>query len=459
MGPTLLPALIVWAAVIYTSRSYRHAQHDPRVASWWWGLVLLGAALTVLLRPIAFGIDHLLGIVNLARWMSHAFMLSAAYANGAFMLAMTGGAAATARRHRWLLSYLLLTLVILAVILWHDGLTVQTITFDTPRTTLHLIAYRVVYLAYFTLIVVTWMRACADYGRVTRDPIVKLSMGFALLGGCWALGYVGATLAQVLFPTAFGGIQTMDTIIAVCVLAAVICLITASTLPTWGPRIGVPTLARHVRRAAACWRISALWRLLVEATPDVALPLSVTWWSALLRPTSMELLLYRRVIEVLDSALVLGAYLEQDDEAGGEDTAPHVEPSSGALVDGLEDRHLMRLARADAGRLALALSRQQQEEAPATARGGHGDSALIQYRPSTHDEQVRYLELVARAFHAPASLNRGGRQVPRRARPLPSQSTVHRRQLLQFWRALKAIVLGVKGQAPRRPAKGYHDAR
>ncbi len=209
MGPTLVPALLVWIAVVSTSRRYLRARHDPRVASFWQGLAFLGAALTVLVGPIAAGIDHLFGVANLARWMSHACMLSAAYANGGFALAMAGESAATTRRRRWLLSYLLLTLAILAVILWHEGLTVKTINFDFPHTTAHLIAYRLMYLAYFTLIAVSWIRASTHYRRVSQDPLIKLSTGFAALTGWWALGYVGATLAQVLFPTVLGGVQQL----------------------------------------------------------------------------------------------------------------------------------------------------------------------------------------------------------------------------------------------------------
>jgi hypothetical protein len=113
--------------------------------------------------------------------------------------------------------------------------------------------------------------------------------------------YLVATLLEVLLPAGTSAAARLNTIIQLSIFFAVVCLLAGSTLPLWGPRVGVPTFMRQLRMLVAYWRLRSLWHALVAEAPTVILPVPVRWRSTLFAPESLDLLLYRRVIEILDA--------------------------------------------------------------------------------------------------------------------------------------------------------------
>ena len=402
--PLILPA-IAWAAAIFMTPRYLRARADVRVASYTFGLILLAAALTMMTSPIAASTDHIMRLANAARWASNVLILVAAYETDRFIVATLSPEGGARRHQRRVQIWLVLAVIVMAYSLWYAGPTSPGINFETPTRSASLILYRVTYLAFFTYVAVRWIRACVRYGRVSPDAIVKLSMATTVVGGVWVMGYIALTLtlaAAPLLPVTMIFSVVVERGIGLCVFAAVVFVVAGSTLPAWGPRVGIPALLAHMWRAAACRRLAALWRVLLTAAPDAAFPLGVTWWSALIRQSDMELLLYRREVEILDSALALAPYMDSLPYNSDNIAADLAADRSHRKSDN-SFRDLHALALADAHRLERALAHARERSEIPTPRGTYGPAML--YRPSTHDEQIRYLELVAHAFHVPERTN------------------------------------------------------
>jgi hypothetical protein len=86
-------------------------------------------------------------------------------------------------------------------------------------------------------------------------------------------------------------------------------IVVGSTLPAWGPRVGIPALHRWAGQYRAHRRLYPLWRALVRATPEIALVPPPSALADALAVRDLGFRLYRRVIEIRDGRLALRPYL------------------------------------------------------------------------------------------------------------------------------------------------------
>ncbi len=256
----VVPAGLTWLTAVYTGRSYLRVRQDLRVAAYWHSTVLLAAALTVVVPAVYLAIDRALGLPNAARWIGNSLILLAAYRQDGLYTAMPGASASAWRRHRQLLVYLVLvlTLVLMALTLSLAHLRVSTPSFDMRSVSPPLVAYRLLYLAFFALVLVRMICSCAHYYRASRDATVQLAMVLDIVGTGWAVLYLVATLGEVLLPPGAPVAARLNTAIEMSILVAVVFVLAGSTMPSWGPRAGVPMLMRQVRMFLAYWRLPSL---------------------------------------------------------------------------------------------------------------------------------------------------------------------------------------------------------
>jgi hypothetical protein len=419
MIPSLLlvvPAGLTWLTAAYTGRSYLRARRDPRVAAYWHSTVLLAAALTAVVPAVYLAIDRVLGLPNAARWIGNSLILLAAYRQDGLYTVMPGASAPAWRRHRQLLVYLVLTVALMAWMLSLAHLRVSTPAFDVRSVSPPLIAYRLLYVAFFALVLARMISSCARYYRASRDATVKLAMVLDIVGAGWAIMYLVATLLDVLLPASASTAAPLNTVIQISILFAVVCLLAGSTLPLWGQRVGMPTLMRQLRMLVAYWRLRSLWRVLVAEAPTVVLPLSERWQSALFNPETLDLLLYRRVIEILDAWRQLDGLRETSEAATvsathsprsgapGPAHAREVPARRGRRASGTDahssQENLDRYARTDAHHLLETLQYLRRHPARPAADQPLERGMVTAYRPTSYVEQLRYLERVARYVRA-----------------------------------------------------------
>lgn len=459
-------ATIAWSIVLATLPRYVRHRSDVRVAAYWHTVALVALALTCSVQPLYETIDHVLRLPNAARWLSNALLLLAAYTIDGFfyMLAHASNTPGTPelpeerqerRRVRlWGLVPLVLVTTGMAALLWRANLHAESLEFTFSRVMPLLVAYRLLFLAYFVFVVLRFIGHAWLYRRITPDASIKVGMGLSVVAGYSALAYAAISILIILTPDTLVVVKAFDPLLNVCIVVTVGFGMIGSTFPLWGRRIGALALCTHLSAVLSYWRLKSLWRAVTSAAPEVVLPTWLTWSDALMHPAEMELLLNRRIIEILDArrALLTPIAPRAAVEAirtGWRDELPMTDVASPVAGPGrasgqlphppdlpdltmpsrstvaVSRRELARLARQEALRLGAVLDERRATrdgerqfnatQGNATQRLDPASPGLVSsspgarggterkrneplYRPSTFVEQVRYLESVAAAL-------------------------------------------------------------
>lgn len=428
----VLAALVSCAGIAYATSRYLRVRRDFYPRNAWRGTLLLALGLILSVHAVTAEIDRAIGLPNAARWLENTLIACSGYCADLVHVAMVRGIAASRRQHRWVLAWLVAVIVALALLLWRAHVP-ELASFALPSPNPWLILYRSVWLSYLTFIIARLIIYNWRFGQITPDPVIRLTTLMMVLAGVFALGVIATTMAEPILPATSPAVYPLRVLLELCVLGMAGSFI-FTTLPTWNPRLGGPAVARIVVGVSAYRQLAPLWRAVTGAVPEVVLPAAVPWREVLRHPTDVDLLLQRRVVEILDGwrALLGGEPAEPGEAAGA--IAGHL-PGSGArtvsstMHEGMrrkstlgeqiveaahatEERlHSMHAAATqDADRLLAALPAEARPASNGGLRGNRehvvNSSTLLSFQPRTYAEQVRYLELVAREF--------GGRKKSRR---------------------------------------------
>lgn len=426
-GLAVLAALVSCAGITYATSRYLRVRHDFYLRNAWRATILLSIGLILSVHAVTVGIDRWIGIPNAARWLENALIACSGYYADLVHVAMVGGIAASRRQHRWTVAWLAAVVIALAVLLWRAQLP-ELVSFSLPTPNLWLVLYRLVWLSFLTFVIVRLIVYNRRFGQITPDPVIRLTTLAMVVAGLFALGVIVTTMAEPLLPVTSSAVYPLRVLLELCVLGMAISFI-FSTLPTWNPRLGGPTVARFVVSVSAYWRLFPLWREVTDAVPEVVLPTALSWGDVFRHPSDSDVLLQRRVVEILDGWRVLlgaeiapaestsrGTMLTRLTGAGAQErpSATFRGSARGATLGEqiVEAAHateqrlrFMRVAaETDADRLVATLSTEAayaSNRALADKQQGIADSnsnSLLSFQPQTYLEQVRYLEFVAYAF-------------------------------------------------------------
>ncbi len=307
------PTVLAWAAVAYRLPVVWHGSGDPPRRFYWLTLLFLALALTVLLPPVYLASDRLAGVPNLARLLAHGLVLATGWAVQAFLLQLNYPDGSAWRRVRWLGWLTAGALAVMAVLFAlapvdDDSLEFMTRYADAP----FMLEYWLVFLASLGLALSNVVRLSWRYADLTDRVALRLGLRVSAAGGVAGLGYVAhegfyATARRLGLGYPLGDKEMLTSVL---VAVATSLMIIGSTMPAWGPRVGIPALYRWVGRYRAYRRLYPLWRALVEATPEIALlpPSSAPMDALTVRDLGFRL--YRRVVEIRDGRLALRPYLD-----------------------------------------------------------------------------------------------------------------------------------------------------
>src|SRR5579859_3500608 len=132
-------------------------------------------------------------------------------------------------------------------------------SFSLPTPNPWLVLYRFVWLSFLTFIIVRLIVYNRSFGQITPDPVIRLTTLAMVIAGLFALGVIVTTMAEPLLPATSSAVYPVRVLLELCVLGMATSFV-FSTLPTWNPRLGGPTVARFVVSASAYRRLSPLWR-------------------------------------------------------------------------------------------------------------------------------------------------------------------------------------------------------
>lgn len=308
-----IPPALLWAAVVGKLPALRQHPDNPALRAYWLALLALAMAVTAILPPVQLAFDRATGVANLARLLGHGLALATACAAQAFLL-YSNYPQATARprvqRRVWTL---VASLVLMGTLFLLARVDQETLDFiGSYGTAVPILVYWLVFLTCLSVALVDVVRLAWRWAGLTDRAVLRLGLRVTGAGGFVGLVYVGYDLlflvaSQLGRPHLLG---PQPLITQLLIVAAVALIVLGSTMPAWGPRVGLPSLLRWTNRCRSHRRLYPLWRSLCQAVPEVALVSPPSPWRDLLSVWDLGFALHRRIIEIRDARLALRPYLD-----------------------------------------------------------------------------------------------------------------------------------------------------
>jgi hypothetical protein len=317
--------LLAWAAVAYKLPALARRPRDPGVRSFWLATLAIALALSARPAPVYLAISQLTGMPNAARLLDNALILVAAWCVQAFLFHLSHGqdrAGAGTRRAGWALAA---TLVAMAVLFALAPVDADEPAEFTARygSAPFVLEYRLVFLAFLGYALQNVVRLSWRYAGLSQLPALRAGLRLVAAGGVTGLAWIaqGALLVTARrFGLEHPAVDAPG--LSQALIAATIALTTlGSTLPSWGPRLGVGALAGWVSRYRAHRRLYPLWLALYRENPAIALYPPTSRLADALALRDLRFRLYRRVIEVRDGQLALRPFVDPDVVARARDLA------------------------------------------------------------------------------------------------------------------------------------------
>ncbi|MDF5757912.1 MAB_1171c family putative transporter [Spongiactinospora sp. TRM90649] len=357
------PAVLAWALLLWAPHG-RRRQSEPsrRVVR----LILAGLAASATLgTPAVYSlVAELSGVPNLARLLGHAGMLLVAWGAYAFFRLMSDPAPVAGTLGVRYAGGLFAALAVMAALFAAAPTPVDDVRFAAryaaaPWVLEYWLALLVAVVPAFWGVILRGWRCSV----LAASATLRLGLRLVIVGALCAKLYV--LHKAVFFGAARFGLdyppEPRAALDALLPLFAHVLVLLGATLPGWGPRLRVPQALEWLDRYRAYRELRPLWLALYRAVPEIALvpPVSA---AADLSPADLRLRLYRRVIEIRDARLALSPYFD----AGVGAAARRLTGSMAPLEDGTMAREE---ALAEAGMLAVAMTRDRSQDAHGTASG------------------------------------------------------------------------------------------
>jgi hypothetical protein len=305
------PPLLLWAAVLYKLPALRRRPRDRGLQAYWLTLLYLALALTLLLPPVYFAMSQLTGVPNLARLLGNGLGLASSWTVQAFLFHLSdphGRACAGVKRSGWALAGTLGAMTVLFVLA-----PVEETVIDFTRRygdAPFVFEYRLAFLAYLGLATVNVARLSWRYAQIADRPSLQLGLRLVAAGGLVGLAYVVHEGTHVTARRLGLGypVPAPATVTEILIVTAVLLFVVGSTMPAWGPRLGIPRVYRWMRQHRSLRRLYPLWRALCQASPEIALDPPTSRLADVLAVRDLGFRLYRRVVEIRDGRLALRPY-------------------------------------------------------------------------------------------------------------------------------------------------------
>lgn len=292
------------------------------------------------------------------------------------VLAYAAQPAEAARRRLRGQRYVFVTTAVVMAALLVTARTRFTVDFVNVYATHPLVvAYEVVFLAYVMWAMIGVVRlvyqVSGQAGSVFLRTGLRIQVVGAAIGLTWALWKITITLLKA---TTRLSVPLEGEVSSLLSAVAVLLIVLGATTPAWGPPVSRPIA--WLRAHQAYRRLEPLWSALHTAVPDLELYLP---------DAGAELRLYRRIVEIRDTSLVLRVHFHPAAPAWADETA---------RAAGITSERTIAVI-VEAANLAGAL------EAHSTGRRYHADgstSASPRELDADIDAESRWLTQVSEAF-------------------------------------------------------------
>jgi hypothetical protein len=390
------PLVVLWGTVVGKLPALRRDPHNGALRAYWLAVVAVALAWTVLQPPVHLAVDRLTGVPNLARLLGHSLAVAAACAGQAFLAYSSYPEAAARRRVRAQMWVAAGTLAAMALLFMVGRVQHETLDFiGSYGHSGPILAYWLCFLAYLGVSQVEVIHLAWRWARFSDRLIIQLAGRLVALGGLFVLAYIGYDLlylaASRLDRADLLGNQPLIT--RMLLTTAILIGTLGSTMPAWGPWVGLPRLLLWASQYRAHRRLYPLWYALYQAVPDIALDPPPGAWHDRLRLRRLGFALHGRIVEIHDAQLVLRPYRD-----------PRVAEAAATLAGqaGLDGEDLRALV--EAATLAAAVQAkagQQPTPEDAAVAATPGDPGAHRDIPDLPGE-ITWLVRVATAYtHSP----------------------------------------------------------
>ncbi|RZU75293.1 hypothetical protein EV384_3825 [Micromonospora kangleipakensis] len=266
-----------------------------------WSITL---ALTV--QPVGPWLDQRLGVLDVARLTGNCLTLVCVTAGQAFHLYMTGTDAATERRVRRrsvLLAIAVATMIVLFI------RTPPAADLADPRVLSR--AYYAepfdapclyVYLAYLGWSLAQMALLANRYAGIAHRPLLRFGLRLITVAAMWGLLYVAGKLVAVVAGVFQPGlVPAVDSLVILCFTTSILLALIGSTIPSWGPLVGLYRLWAWAGALRDYYRLHPLWRRIHAVLPQIALlppPSGLRGFLSVARDASLRRV--RITVEILD---------------------------------------------------------------------------------------------------------------------------------------------------------------
>lgn len=270
----VIVTLICWALTAYKLRDWRRDPRNPPLQALCIALATVTVSLSI--QPASPQIDQLFGVLDLARVVSNCLTLASVTAAQAFLLYMTSSDRPVRRRVRRRVGALV---VAVAAIVTLFVLTPATYRVTDPRVSSgeyygapFSASFMYVYLAFLGWSLTQVVILATGYARIAHRPLLRSGLRLITAGAASGLGYVLAKLTAVaageLWP---GSALLTDAIVVVCFTTSILLVLVGSTIPSWGPRLGLDRLWGWSAAIRDFYRLRPLWNAIHQVLPEIAL--------------------------------------------------------------------------------------------------------------------------------------------------------------------------------------------
>lgn len=335
-------AFVTWLAALYKlPRGRRTGPADWALAG---TLAALALGLTLKVPAVYKAVDSASGRTNLAQLPKDVSAVLSAFGTQVILLYLVHGAAdAGARVRRRAL------IVAAAVLVMAVGFLLAVTGAEDPQfarqhaASSGLVEFFVVYLAYLAFAFADIVRLCTRFARLAGERLLATGLRLIAAGGAFGIAYVvasGLSLLAIARGRQSQG-EGFNSASESLIILATLLVVVGSTMPSWGPRLGLQPRASTRSARAQLAQLEPLWLGLTAAVPDVVLDAAPGQRGR----AGLQERLYRRVIEIEDARLSLRPLLTpvvHDAAVQVVASQSHEGETADAAVEGLVLAHIAR---------------------------------------------------------------------------------------------------------------------
>lgn len=295
----------LWVVFVTKLVGLRKARHDPMRRAVCATVFSCAAILTASAPDTIGAVNEVTGVPNLAFVVNFSLVIVlAASVRVLIVYWQEPNDRATTIAKRWIAGYCVVVLG-MAGLFWLGSAPVERRTdFETYyATTPYIAQFVLLYLGAQALAMVSVIRGCVRWARLTDDPWLRRGLHLITFGSVCGLGVSGLRGLAMAARWCDGNWDALNTRASVaCAMAGLTFGAIGFALPAWAD------LHAHARSWLSTYRshraLYPLWDALRTSVPSIVLPARIPWWNPHLRLT-------RRLAEINDGRLALRPSADQ----------------------------------------------------------------------------------------------------------------------------------------------------